>query len=235
MAKKKSAAAETETRLIQVEESELSKVKNSVLNQDQLKILYSKTPERFVYTRKGKGGTPFKYIPTAYVQKVLNLLFGWDWDHTVVMDLTNLDTTKQVIVMGRLTVRVLQEDGRVRTIVKDQVGRKDVMYYKDKSKGIMDYGNDYKAAVSDSLKKCASQLGIASDIYGPKEFTEIQVIEDQPDKEEVLKSLKKDLLDRLEVYEGEDKEEIREMVKGKIEAGEFTISFAENTKAKLDE
>ena len=38
---------------------------------------------------------------------------------------------------------------------------------------MLDYGNDLKAATTDALKKCASELGIASDIYGANEFKEI--------------------------------------------------------------
>ena len=39
-----------------------------------------------------------------------------------------------------------------------------------KSGGMLDYGNDLKSACTDSLKKAASLLGIASDIYGKSEF-----------------------------------------------------------------
>ena len=39
---------------------------------------------------------------------------------------------------------------------------------------MLDYGNDLKAAATDALKKCASELGIASDIYGSEEFKEIK-------------------------------------------------------------
>jgi hypothetical protein len=43
--------------------------------------------------------------------------------------------------------------------------------------GTLDYGNDVKAANTDCLKRCAAQFGVASDIYGKNEFTEIK--EDQ--------------------------------------------------------
>ena len=35
-------------------------------------------------------------------------------------------------------------------------------------------GNDFKASATDALKKCASEFGIASDVYGKNEFKEIR-------------------------------------------------------------
>jgi len=37
---------------------------------------------------------------------------------------------------------------------------------------MVDFGNDMKAAATDALKKCASELGIASDVYGTAEYAE---------------------------------------------------------------
>lgn len=39
----------------------------------------------------------------------------------------------------------------------------------------LDFGNDMKAAASDALKKAASQLGIAADVYDPDEFIPYEV------------------------------------------------------------
>jgi len=36
-------------------------------------------------------------------------------------------------------------------------------------------GNDLKSAATDCLKKCASEIGIASDIYNKDEFREVKV------------------------------------------------------------
>jgi hypothetical protein len=51
---------------------------------------------------------------------------------------------------------------------------------KETSRNPLDLGNDLKAASTDALKKCASELGIASDVYAPEEFKEIKVVEDKP-------------------------------------------------------
>lgn len=46
---------------------------------------------------------------------------------------------------------------------------------------MLDFGNDLKAASTDALKKCASLLGIASDVYGKSEYKDIGY-DVQPDK-----------------------------------------------------
>lgn len=40
----------------------------------------------------------------------------------------------------------------------------------------LDLGNDFKAAATDALKKCASLLGIGADVYEADEFMEIQIV-----------------------------------------------------------
>jgi hypothetical protein len=47
--------------------------------------------------------------------------------------------------------------------------------YKRGTQDPLNLGNDYKAAATDALKKCAADIGIASDIYGKDEFREISV------------------------------------------------------------
>lgn len=73
-------------------------------------------------------------------------------------------------MQGRLVIK--NEKGEV-LITKEQFGRADVKFKKG-TKILLDYGNDLKAASTDALKKCASELGIASDIYGANEFKDIK-------------------------------------------------------------
>jgi len=77
----------------------------------------------------------------------------------------------QVWVLGKLTINTNKGE-----IIKTQFGRADIKIWKG-TKNPLDYGNDLKAAATDSLKKCASELGIASDIYGQEEFKEIQGVD----------------------------------------------------------
>lgn len=138
----------------------------SPLNAKQLLHILQKTPKGHTYTRPGKGGGTFTYVTGVYVKKVLNYVFGWLWDFQVIDKGKEED---QVWVLGRLTIKnkALQP-----MIIKEQFGRADIKYSKS-TKKMLDYGNDLKAATTDALKKCASELGISSDIYGREEFKEV--------------------------------------------------------------
>jgi predicted glycosyltransferase involved in capsule biosynthesis len=53
----------------------------------------------------------------------------------------------------------------------------------------LDFGNDLKAAATDAFKKCASLLGVASDVYESDEFMEITIVDSYEDKEKGVKRL----------------------------------------------
>ena len=132
------------------------------MSERQVVRLVQKTPAEHIYTRPGKGGQRWSYVTGNYVEKVLNYTFGWNWDFEIVDKGKEAD---QVWVQGKLTVK----DDYGHVITKSQFGRADIKFLKG-TKQMLDYGNDLKSASTDSLKKCASLLGIASDIYGKAEF-----------------------------------------------------------------
>ena len=96
----------------------------------------------------------------------------------------------------------------------------------------LDLGNDLKAATTDALKKCASELGIASDIYAPNEFKAIHVMSDS-EKSDIEKAQRK-IIEALDTYQGEDKADIQDICKSKVSAGEFDMKFAENIATQLN-
>jgi len=132
------------------------------ISEKQIIRLVGKTPANCVYTRPGKGGQSFQYVTGSYVDKVLNFTFGWNWDFEVVQ---HGKEGNQVWVHGKLTVK----DDLGHSIIKSQFGRSEIKMLKNGT-GMVDFGNDLKSATTDALKKCASLLGIASDIYGKNEF-----------------------------------------------------------------
>lgn len=175
---------------ITVTQSELSKSENPVLNLSQLKFITAKTPAKFVKKRPGKGGGQWDFVSGSYIKKVLNLAFGWDWDFQVLDHKFDL-AIGQAFVLGRLTVR----SGN-RTIIKEQFGRVEIKMKKADNLPL-DIGNDLKAAATDALKKCASELGIASDIYSKEDFKEVEIIDDSNNENlrlEIIYFLTKDLV-----------------------------------------
>lgn len=162
-----------------IKESELSHVENPVLRGKQLQQIFKHTPKKYVKERPAKGGGKWEYVTGGYVKKCLNLLFGFDWDFQV-LNHQYLPDAKQVIVLGQLTCRA---NGG--TIVKNQFGCKDVICKKGTSEPLS-LGNDFKAAATDALKKCAAEIGIAADIYNKEEFKAIDVEIEEPNNEQAL-------------------------------------------------
>jgi len=164
-----------ENKLIEIKAEELSKVDNNLLNENQLSFILKKTPKNHIYQRPGKGGGKWQYVTGTYIKKVLNLVFGWDWSFEIIEHKIDINF-KQAYVLGKLTVNSANKQ-----IVKMQFGRVDIKFRKN-TQMPLDVGNDLKAAATDSLKKCAAELGIASDVYAPNEFKEIKILQQNKDE-----------------------------------------------------
>lgn len=151
-----------------VKAEDLSLVNDNSLNEGQLEILLRKTPKQYLKKRPAKGGGEWTYVTGGYVRKVLNLMFGWDWDFEI-LDEKILIEAREVVVKGRLTCR---SNGRI--IIKTQYGNKDIIC-KRGTDTPLSIGNDLKAAATDALKKCAAEIGIAADVYNAEDFKEVKV------------------------------------------------------------
>ncbi len=121
-------------------------------------LLTRETPEEQIFTRPGRGRQTFRYVPIAWFINQLNALFGFNWDFEVT-EHEILEKMKQIWVKGRLTVR---GPGGV-VVVKTQFGGSDVKY--NQQGAVIDIADDLKSASSDCLKKCASLIGMAWDVY----------------------------------------------------------------------
>ena len=146
-------------------------VQHNIMTTQHMNLLYKKTPQQHVHSRQGKGGGNFKYVTGAYVKSQLNRLFGFDWNFSI-----KEFTVKgnQAIVFGRLEGNIRDKDGKlITTLVREQFGRADIKTLKSDRTKPVDFGNDLKAAATDALKKCASDLGIARDVYAADEYREL--------------------------------------------------------------
>lgn len=122
-----------------------------------------KTDKIWVEKTQLRGGT-FDTVEIGYIEFELHRRFPlWDFE---IADDKQMDN--QIVVKGKLTVK--SSDGKI-SITKMQYGSSEVKKTKDGR--IIDLANDYKAAASDALKKCASLLGIAFDVYHPKVYKKL--------------------------------------------------------------
>lgn len=173
-----------------ISKDELSLVGENALNERQLQQILVRTPRKYIKERDAKGGGKWQYVTVGYVKKCLNLMFGFDWDFEILSEQLLHGC---VIVKGRLTCR---SNGK--QIIKTQFGSKEVMFKNDyipdgrggktkvKTDQPLDIGNDFKAAASDCLKKCASDIGIAADVYNADEFKEIKIKEAASDYKQTI-------------------------------------------------
>lgn len=122
--------------------------------------IFQKTDIRYIKTRKGYGNKIFSYVDGHYMTQVLNLITGYRWDcHIEKMT----ETEKEVICQGKIILHFDNEHGYF-TIEKSAIGQADKKFSTQDNTLIM-IGDTYKAAQTDMIKKAASYLGIACDVY----------------------------------------------------------------------
>jgi hypothetical protein len=133
----------------------------SWLNDYQKAFITRTTPESEVFERLGKDGKKRRYVKSSYVEKVLNLMFDFKWNIEIKSQFTS-PCGKKVITIGRLTIK---SSDLYEPIIKEQVGSAE---YEG------DWGDTYKASLADCTKKCATKLGLFSDIYGSDDLMKEQ-------------------------------------------------------------
>jgi len=118
-------------------------------------ISMQRTDPNQIKERKSGGGM-VKYVDTAYMTVALNWACLMDWDfHVLETREDTIDKKRHFTVLGCLVIHTTEG----KKITKQQFGSAVL-------KAKQETGDCLKAAASDSLKKCASQLGIAADVYG---------------------------------------------------------------------
>ena len=181
-----------EIQKMQLDISQVTRT-TSLLNQNQIQKIWNSTPDRFKYTRPARGGGSWTYIKGSYVRKVLDSVFGFNWSFDIETSLAEAfevaKMTGSVVVKGTLKGKV-KSDGEWVELTKTQFGRADVKWKMtgqapnrrkviDEYSGSpipLDIGNDFKAATTDCMKKCASLFGIGADVYEADEFMAIEII-----------------------------------------------------------
>jgi len=105
--------------------------------------------------REGMFGKTLDYIEGHAVIQRLNEAFEAEWSFSILKNEV-LKETDEVIVLGEL---------RAGVVVKTQFGSSKITRAKNSGEPIS-LADDYKAAATDSLKKCATMLGVGLHLYG---------------------------------------------------------------------
>ncbi|MEW6291196.1 MAG: Rad52/Rad22 family DNA repair protein [Thermodesulfobacteriota bacterium] len=107
--------------------------------------------------RKGALGNTLEYVEAHVVIQRLNDAFDGNWSFEIIKHEINADAD-EVIVLGKLVVE---------QITKSQFGSSRITRNSD-TKEIVSLADDLKAAATDSLKKCATMLGVGLHLYQGK-------------------------------------------------------------------
>lgn len=150
--------------LITTDEALPGLLPHAAITEAQQIIISQRTPREDVRYRQGKGGKELAYVDHAYVTRLLNEAFGWNWDFEVdneeILYVGEQRRPFEVRCRGKLTVR----NANGNAIVKMQFGSQPIEMLRDGSAPVS-LGDAFKGSASDALKKCASLLGIALDLY----------------------------------------------------------------------
>ncbi|MFH1728430.1 MAG: Rad52/Rad22 family DNA repair protein [Pseudomonadota bacterium] len=109
-------------------------------------------PESVIKNRKGFNGDTLNYIEAWAIIERLNNAFNANWSFEVIKHEIIRD---ELIVLGRLSAK---------GVTKEQFGSWKLSNGNDKDKPT-NYGDAFKAASSDALKKTATLLGIGLYLY----------------------------------------------------------------------
>jgi hypothetical protein len=123
-------------------------------------LVTGKTPREVVYQRPAARGMNVDYVPGWWFVQQLNALFSYFWDFEIEEQSIGQDSCW---VKGKLTITDPKSGLKV---TKSAFGGSRL---KSKENIAIDIGDDLKTAATDALKKAATLLGIASDIYGKRE------------------------------------------------------------------
>jgi hypothetical protein len=127
----------------------------SFMNRELLKTPFA--PEQ-VRQRQGNFGQTLDYIEAHAVIQRLNDALDSAWSFEII-EHHILKEINEVLVLGRLSM-----DG----ISKSQFGSSAITRSKQSGE-IVSLADDLKAAATDSLKKCATMLGVGLHLYGAKQ------------------------------------------------------------------
>ena len=111
-------------------------------------------PEQ-IKTREGSFGKTLEYVEAHSVIQRLNDAFDGEWSFQIVEQKV-LEQTDEVLILGQL---------KTGDIVKSQFGSTKITRSRQSGE-MVSIADDFKAAATDALKKCATMFGVGLHLYG---------------------------------------------------------------------
>lgn len=171
-------------------------------------LITGKTPREIVFQRPVGKGINADYVPGWWFIEQLNALFGYFWDFEIEAQEVGKESCW---VRGKLTVK--NPDTNL-TVTKTAFGGSKL---KSQGNPAIDIGDDLKTAATDALKKAATLLGVAADVYGKREVQNETVANrtqlDALYKAGEKKNITKEQVDKLSVDRFEEEPSKLETVK----------------------
>ncbi|MGQ4893398.1 MAG: Rad52/Rad22 family DNA repair protein [Candidatus Njordarchaeia archaeon] len=128
------------------------------------------------------------YIPGNHVIERLNEAFQGNWTFKVIDKIIDKESL-QIAVLGQLAV---EDSGK--TITKEQWGASHITL--NRYGNFLSLGDDLKVATTDSLKKCATLLGVGlylyDEVYVQDTVEEVQPPVSQEQAEQIRSAIKQD-------------------------------------------
>jgi hypothetical protein len=125
--------------------------RRNIMNRELLEKPF--TPEQ-IKQRDGNFGKTLDYVEGHAIIQRLNDAFDAKWSFEILKNEV-LEDKDEVIVQGKLTAE---------NVVKSQFGSSQITRAKETGE-IISIADDLKAAATDSLKKCATMLGVGLHLY----------------------------------------------------------------------
>lgn len=171
-------------------------------------LITGKTPREVVLQRPAGKGINVDYVPGWWFIEQLNSLFGYFWDFEIEAQEIGKESCW---VRGKLTIKNSETN---LTVTKTAFGGSKL---KSQGNPAIDIGDDLKTAATDALKKAATLLGVAADIYGKREVQNETVANrtqlDALYKAGEKKNMTKEQVDKLSVERFEEEPSKLETVK----------------------
>lgn len=138
---------------------------NPIFNESQMKIINRKTPDSAIEIKTDKNGNKYKSVKADFVKAIVMLATGGRYDFHIISE-DYIPIANEIRVKSRLTIF-----SNSIPFIREQIGQHYLTLRTEIIGNISklipcDFGNAYKAAASDSFKKCASEFGFCWDIYG---------------------------------------------------------------------